>query len=73
MRHHGVGRRGQAGDHGGTVPEAAQEVTAAAAPDDDILDRASTGQRVIVSHDMSTGTLLAAPRQVEPSFIFVRV
>lgn len=49
-----------------------RDVGLAAAPDDDILDWASTSHRVIISHDTDFGTLLAARRQVKPSFILVR-
>jgi predicted nuclease of predicted toxin-antitoxin system len=51
---------------------AVRDVGLAAASDDDILDWALTGHRVIVSHDTDFGTLLAARRQVKPSFILVR-
>ena len=51
---------------------AVRDVGLVAAPDDEILDWALTDDRVIVSHDTDFGTLLAARRQVKPSFILVR-
>ena len=51
---------------------AVRDVGLTAAPDDEILDRALADDRVIVSHDTDFGTLLAARRQVKPSFILVR-
>jgi predicted nuclease of predicted toxin-antitoxin system len=51
---------------------AVRDVRLTAAPDDEILDWALADDRVIVSHDTDFGTLLAARRQVKPSFILVR-
>jgi predicted nuclease of predicted toxin-antitoxin system len=51
---------------------AVRDVGRAAASDDDILDQAFDEDRVIISHDTDFGTLLAARRQVKPSFILVR-
>jgi predicted nuclease of predicted toxin-antitoxin system len=51
---------------------AVRDVGLTAAPDDEILDWAFVDDRVIVSHDTDFGTLLAARRQVKPSFILVR-
>ena len=51
---------------------AVRDVGLAAAADDDILDQAFDEDRVIISHDTDFGTLLAARRQVKPSFILVR-
>jgi len=42
------------------------------ATDDEILDRALTDDRIIISHDTDFGTLLAVRRQTKPSFILVR-
>jgi predicted nuclease of predicted toxin-antitoxin system len=51
---------------------AVRDVRLAAAADDDILAQAFDEDRVIISHDTDFGTLLAARRQVKPSFILVR-
>lgn len=42
------------------------------ATDDEILDRALTDDRIIISHDTDFGALLAVRRQTKPSFILVR-
>ncbi len=39
------------------------------ATDDEILDRALTDDRIIISHDTDFGTLLAVRRQTKPSII----
>lgn len=50
---------------------AVRDVQLQDAPDDEILDRALSDDRVIISHDTDFGTLL--PRhQTKPSFILVR-
>jgi predicted nuclease of predicted toxin-antitoxin system len=51
---------------------AVRDVGLASASDDAILDRASSDDRVIVSHDTDFGTLLASRRLSKPSFVLVR-
>ena len=48
------------------------EVGLADASDDDILNHAIAGDRVIISHDTDFGSLLAFRRLSAPSFILIR-
>lgn len=51
---------------------AVREVGLADASDEEILDRASSEGRVLISHDTDFGTLLAARGLTTPSFILFR-
>ena len=51
---------------------AVREVGLADASDDEILDRAATDDRIVISHDTDFGTLLAFRRLSKPSLILIR-
>jgi predicted nuclease of predicted toxin-antitoxin system len=51
---------------------AVREIGLVDAADDEILDRAATDARIVVSHDTDFGTLLAFQRRSKPSFILIR-
>jgi predicted nuclease of predicted toxin-antitoxin system len=51
---------------------AVREVVLIDASDDEILDRASTDERIVISHDTDFGTLLAFRRLTKPSLILIR-
>jgi len=51
---------------------AVREIGLADASDDEILDRAASDERIVVSHDTDFGTLLAFRSLSQPSFILIR-
>jgi predicted nuclease of predicted toxin-antitoxin system len=51
---------------------AVRDLRLASAPDDVILDRALSEDRIVISHDTDFGTLLAIRRLTRPSVILIR-